>query len=95
MMALEVRIQSKEDQDAGKPLFKDVEGIDDIEITTDFKCAIFEKGTVGGQTSLGFILKGRDGKYVVGQVTANQMEMLIGAYKGAVQRFGNNESDNG
>lgn len=52
------------------------------------KIQILEKGTVGGQTTISFVNTGEDGKHYIGQMTANQFEMLIGAFRGAVERFG-------
>lgn len=86
MGAIKINIQSLEDVQNGKGL---IDGLiqEDIHECQEFSVGILENGTQGGQTSLMFICK--DGnKAVIGQMTANQFEMLIGAFRGAVQRFG-------
>ncbi len=86
MVAVKLVIQSVEDAKNGKPLLEGVtqENLHECE---EFSIGILEKGTIGGQTTLMFICKDGD-KAVVGQMTANQFEMLIGAVRGAIQRFG-------
>lgn len=69
--------------DNGKPIVKNI-----IPRECDkFTVGILEAGTVGGQTSLMFVCQEGD-TAVCGQMTANQFEMLISAFRGAIQRFG-------
>jgi hypothetical protein len=86
MISTSITIQSIEDAKKGKPL---IEGVvrENIHECERFSVGILEAGTVGGQTSIMFICQD-GGKAVVGQMTANQFEMLIGAFRGAIQRFG-------
>jgi len=86
MVATSIIIQSLEDARNGKPL---IEGViqENIHECRKFSVGILEGGTVGGQTTLMFICQDGD-KAVIGQMTANQFEMLIGAVRGAIQRFG-------
>jgi hypothetical protein len=87
MPMAKIIIQSLEDAANGKnALFQDVKREDCTEVPMDV--AILEKGTVGGQTSLMFAVRSPEGKVFYAQMTANQMEMLIGAFRGAVERFG-------
>lgn len=85
MIATKVVIQSLEDAKMGKSL---VDGVtsENIEKAEELTVAILEGGMESGKTSIMFIL--RDGnKAKVGEMSAAQMEMLIGAFKGAIQRF--------
>lgn len=86
MVATKVTIQSLEDARNGKALIQGVirENIHECE---EFSIGILEAGTEGGQTTLMFICKDGD-KAVVGQMTANQFDVLIGAVRGAIKRFG-------
>ena len=84
MVATTIVIQSLEDAANGKPI---VEGIIPSECQK-FTVGILEKGTQGGQTSLMFVCQTGDKTAVCGQMTASQFEMLIGAFRGAIQRFG-------
>lgn len=86
MEVTKIIIQSLEDAKNGRKLVEGVERGNFTE-TKNFSVAILEAGTVGGQTSLMFICKDGD-KAMAGQMTANQFEMLIGAFRGAIQRFG-------
>ncbi|AMJ65019.1 hypothetical protein [Hymenobacter sp. PAMC 26628] len=87
MAALSVTIQSLQDVAAGKPIAADVD-VDNMRHATAITVGILEAGTVSGATSLMFILQDAHGKAVVGECTANQFEMLVGAFRGAVGRFG-------
>jgi hypothetical protein len=86
MAVLQVRIQSLEDARNGYPV---KEGItpENAKEVGDFAVCIQEKGTVGGQTTLMFLLTDKEGKTTYAQCTASQFEMLMGAYKGAQERF--------
>lgn len=83
-----IKIQSLEEAARGENrIFP--EGIQPSDCTeVPMNIAILEKGTVGGQTTLMFAVETSPGKYSFAQMTANQMEMLIGAFRGAVQKFG-------
>lgn len=85
-MEITIIINSIEDAKNNKPI---VDGLNIGDITEATTCTIgiLEKGTKGGQTSLMFILQDADGKAFVAQCTANQFEGIIGAFRGAVQRF--------
>lgn len=83
MVATKVVIQSLEDAANGMPIVKGVVPA----YCEKFTVGILEGGTQGGQTSLMFICQDGD-KAVCGQMTANQFEMLIGAFRGAVEKFG-------
>lgn len=86
MVATTIIIQSLQDAREGKKIVEGVERSDFHECEK-FSVAILEHGTEGGQTSIMFIC--RDGnKAVAGQMTSNQFEMLISAFRGALQRFG-------
>lgn len=86
MPMTKIVIQSIEDAKNGTKL---VEGVtrENIHECEEFSVGILEKGTQGGQTSIMFICRDGD-KATIGQMTANQFDMLIGAFRGAVQRFG-------
>lgn len=84
MVATTITIQSLEDADNGKPLAK---GLKEVRECEKFSVGILEKGTEGGQTTLMFICQDGD-KGVVGQMTANQFELLIDVFRGAIERFG-------
>lgn len=86
MVVTKIVIQSIDDAINGKALVKGVSR-ENLHICEEFSVGILEAGTQGGQTSLMFICRDGD-KAVVGQMTANQFEMLIGAFRGAIQRFG-------
>lgn len=76
-----------EDAKAGKPI---VDGItmDQVKETKDLTVGILENGTTSGNISFMFCLKNSDGTVSMAQMTANQFEMLHGAYMGARARFG-------
>ena len=85
MVAITITIQSLEDAANGKPISDTL-----TEVPREcekFSVGILEGETQGGQTSIMFICED-GGKAVIGQMTANQFEMLIGAFRGAVARFG-------
>jgi hypothetical protein len=85
MISTKIIIQSLEDVANGMEL---MEGIPKESVSTakDFSVAILESGMVSGKTSLMFILK--DGnKAKIAEMSAAQFEMLVGAVKGAVERF--------
>lgn len=85
-VAIKITIQSVEDAKAGKAI---VPGLDMAKTEEcQMEIGILEKGTVNGQTTLMFICTGEDGLTKCGQMTANQFEMLIATFRGAVQRFG-------
>ncbi len=81
-------IQSKQDYREGKPLVRDKK-LKDLEKCENLTIGILEGGTVSGQTTLMFCLEMKDGSVKVGEITNNHFEMLIGAVRGAVERFGN------
>lgn len=87
MESIVIRIQSVEDANKGIPL---VEGITRGNVIESKKLTvgILEAGTVSGATSLMFVIELPDGKFAVAECTANQFEGVLGAFKGALQRFG-------
>ena len=85
--AINIIIQSVEDAKKGKPIIANIERSNIVEAES-LSVGILEKGTVAGQTTLMFILKNKDGKVIIAECTGNQFEMMIGAYRGAVHRFG-------
>lgn len=87
MTAISVTVQSLEDVKAGKPLVEGIEAAN-IHEADQFQVAILERGTKGGQTSLMFILEDGHGNANIAQMTGNQFEMLVGAFRGALERFG-------
>lgn len=79
MPATTIVIQSIEDARNGKKLVEGVER-ENLHECEEFSVGILEKGTVGGQTTLMFICRDGDNA-VVGQMTANQFEMLVGSVR--------------
>lgn len=57
------------------------------EDAANVQIGIIEKGTVGGQTTLAICLETQDGRNILAEITGNQFEGLIGAFRGAHQRF--------
>lgn len=86
MEVLKIVIQSLKDVSEGKQL---IEGLhpEIVKETKDLTIAIQEHGTVGGQTTLMFLLKNADGTYSMAQITATHFEGLVAAYNGANARF--------
>jgi hypothetical protein len=89
MIKLSINIQSLNDVEKGKPA---IEGItkENIIESEDVSVGILESGTVSGQTVIMFAVKiaTPDGeKYVVSQLTENIFNSLVGALKGANERF--------
>lgn len=66
-----------------------MEGIsmDDLVEAKEFKFGILEGGMISGKTSLMFLLKDEKGKVHYAECSGNQFEMLIGAFRGSVERF--------
>lgn len=87
MTHLIVKIQSLADAAAGMSIIPGVQP-SQVEETSELITAILEGGTQSGQTVLMFLLKYPDGSHKKVQITANQFEMLVGAYVGAQHRFG-------
>ena len=85
MVSTRIVIQSLKDLQNGRQLIEGVKQKNIME-TAEFSVGILESGTVGGQASIMFICKDND-KAVVGQMTQNQFDMLINAFRGAIQRF--------
>lgn len=85
-MVVEVRIQSLEDAKQGRPIHESLTEHNVVR-ADGFIVGILEAGTTGGKTSLAFIVKHGD-KNVVAECTADQFEMIIGAVRGARERFG-------
>lgn len=89
MNLVKVVINSLEDAANGKGIREDIASdLSNLKETEDITIGILENGTHSGQTTLMFCLKNNDGTVSMAQCTANQFEMLIGAFRGAVQRFG-------
>lgn len=86
-MELKIRIQSLEDAKNGIPIIENLDPKDVTEVQ-DLTVGILEGGTVSGATSLMFVLKTTDGKSVMAQITAKQFDGLMGAFLGAIERFG-------
>lgn len=84
MEHLQIRIQGLGDQVA---LIHDGATPRDVIQTKDVIVGLQEAATVGGQTGVSFAAKIPGGKVVWFQITANNFEALIGAYKGAQERF--------
>ncbi len=93
MEAIKIVINSIEDAENGKGIMKEdiLPDLSNLKETKDLTIGILEKGTRGGQTTLMFCLKNEDGTISMAQCTGNQFEMLIGAFRGAVERFENNK----
>ena len=86
MEAIKIVINSKEDAESGKPIAEQVTKENMIEAKS-LTVGILEGKTVRGQTTLMFILENPDETNSISQMTGNQLEMLIEAYKSADVRF--------
>lgn len=87
MSVLTIKIQSLEDEKAGKLI---IEGKSHkVEEAQHLTIGILEAGMESGRTSISFISHLKDGTHVIAQASAAHFEMLIGAVRGAVQRFEN------
>ncbi len=93
-MEVTIKIQTKEQAAEGlangKSRLQIMEGINPEHAIEPIECTIgiLESGTQEERTSLMFILKGENGFANVLEITARQFEVLIGAVRGATERFG-------
>jgi hypothetical protein len=87
MEQLRITINSLEDAKAGKPIDNRTT-TENIRPTKDFTVAILEGGMKSGRTSIMFTLGNADGTFSIAEMTPDQFEVLIGAFRGAIERFG-------
>lgn len=88
MNVLTIRIQSKADADAGMPAIEGVNNVDQVVQHPKVTVAILEGGMESGKTSLMIALQGNGDKVQIAEISAAAFEGLIGAFRGAQQRFG-------
>ena len=86
MTVIKLRIQSLQDAANGIPLFEGINSEADVHELHELSIGIIEKGTVGGQDVVMFMMENNGVKSLV-QITAKQFEFLTGALAGAQQRF--------
>lgn len=86
MEAVKVVIQSLEDARNGKALVEGLTAENSVQYK-DFTVGILEGGTMSGQTTLCFVLKGEDGQHHWGEMTAKHFEALHGIFQAAQARF--------
>jgi hypothetical protein len=72
------------------PLFKELAPAEEGDLT---HAAILQHGTVGGKTTVSFIIQMPDGKRVMAQTTALLLENVLGAIKGAEARWAQKKRD--
>ena len=87
METVKIVINSVEDAKNGVKIVETAT-VENIEETKNITFAILEKGMASGRSSLMVILVDKDGKHLTGQFTQGHLEALVGALKGAKQRFG-------
>lgn len=86
MPHLKIKVQSLKDAEKGIKLFDDVTPENSIE-TTEMQVGIIEKGTQNGQDVLIFCMKNTIGEFQLFQMTENIFNSLSSAFKGAQERF--------
>ena len=85
-MSVSIKIQSLEDASDGIPLIKGL-SIENVIDVNHFTMGILEKGTLGGQTTVMFVVQTPDGKHVVTQATGNEFRAMYQAYVTADKIF--------
>jgi hypothetical protein len=88
MEPVKVVIQSIEDAKNGKPLIEGSTSENTYETTEPITFTFQEAGTKSGATSLGVIMKDKEGNNVFGQLTVGHFNMLSQVLKGVQERFG-------
>jgi hypothetical protein len=87
MEAISIVIQSKKDAEKG-PAFPNLsEGVIKIYDLPVQKVSILEGGMKSGKTSLALCSKSEDGTLICFQLSADQLEFIAGAVRGANARF--------
>lgn len=88
MVTVKVVIQSLEDAKNGMPLVEGGTEENTYETTEPITFAFLESGMQSGATSLGVIMKDKDGKNVFGQFSVRHFQQLSGILSGVLERFG-------
>jgi hypothetical protein len=88
MEKVTVVIQSLEDARSGKPLIKGGTSENTYETTEPITFTFLEGGMQSGATSLGVVMKDKEGNNVFGQLTPGHLKMLNQVLKGVQERFG-------
>ncbi len=88
MTHVKIVIQSLEDAENGKPILENSPPADQYKRLEDVTVGILEGGMQSGKTSLMFIAQDKNKEVHYFEMSANNLEMLAGAVKGAQARFG-------
>lgn len=82
MSMIDVKIVSKEDT---KPVWPDIASVPEGELE---RFCVLQGGMESGRSSVAFLIKLDDGTHVLVQTSAELMDMMAGAARGARMRWG-------